>query len=90
MRSRIRAIAAERYTDKEEFFFTKFERTELDVVLCALGKTFEGTGSSNIYTYGGELISFLVYIAFLNLDHLLGGGHCKLFTPLSKKRRTFS
>ena len=56
MQSRIRAIAAEGYTDKEEFVFTKSERTELDVVLCAFGKTFEGTGSSNIYAYGGELI----------------------------------
>jgi hypothetical protein len=59
MRARVRAIAAERYTDKEELIFTKFERAELDLVLCALGKTFEGVGSYNIYAYGGELVILL-------------------------------
>lgn len=59
MRARVRAIAAERYTDREELLFTKFERTELDLVLCTLGKTFEGIGYYNIYAYGGELVILL-------------------------------
>ena len=59
-----RAIAAEGNSDKEEFIFTDFERTELDLVLCALGKTFEGIGSSNIYSYGGEIYSLIMISVF--------------------------
>ena len=64
MRAHVRAITAERYTDKEELLFTKFERTKLDVVLCALGKTFAGIGSHNIYAYGGELVILLPDLCF--------------------------
>ena len=68
MRTRIWAVDADRNTDQEEYISTKFERAELDFVLCALDKTFEGANSRDIHTYRGEVISFLTFLFFHSID----------------------